>query len=71
VFFVAIRRRGAGAFGEFGQSQPHRRHFSEHRFVLRGIRKLGQPQAVGSVLPILRTRGHLDPSHSHIERSEG
>jgi hypothetical protein len=33
--FIAIRGGDAVALGEFGQPQPHRRHFGKQSFILR------------------------------------
>ena len=70
LLFIPIWHRDARAFGEFCQSQPHRRHFSERPFVLRRARQLRQPQTISSVLPVHCTGGHLDPSLRSDERSE-
>jgi hypothetical protein len=71
VFLITVGHCGACAFSEFGESQPHRRHFGEDRFVLRRVGQLSQPQAVSSALPVLRTRGHLDPSLRSLNARTG
>jgi hypothetical protein len=43
TFFIAIRSGDAVALGEFGQPQPHRRHFGKQSFILRRARQLSQP----------------------------